>query len=145
MKNFNFLELIIVIVVVSILSWITFNQFGLAAAKSRDTDRKSNLNEVAQAIRLYYADYNKLPSDTLINSLWGKPWIDQGHSYMATVPKENFLTKEFCYKSSTDGKTFTLFAELENKADTDCRKTEEKCGNQTYCFVDQLDSIVIKN
>ena len=145
MKNSSLLEMIIVVVVVFILGWITFNQFNLAAAKSRDVNRKSNLNEVAQAIRLYYADYNKLPSDVLINSLWGKPWVDQGHSYMATVPKENYLSKEFCYQSSLDGKTFTLFAELENKSDPDCRKVEEKCGNQTYCFVNKLNLVVVKN
>jgi Tfp pilus assembly protein PilE len=144
MKGSNLLEILIILVVVSILGWITFNQFSLASAKSRDVERKSNLNEVAKNIRLYYADYAELPSANLINGLWGKPWIDKGHTYMATIPKENYSNKEFCYQTSKDGKTFILFAELENKADPDCRKVEEKCGNQSYCFVDSFESVVTK-
>ncbi|MFA5749714.1 MAG: type II secretion system protein GspG [Candidatus Shapirobacteria bacterium] len=144
MKSSNLLEILIIIIVISILSWITFNQFNLAKAKSRDVDRRANLNEVAKAIRLYYADYGELPSDEIINSLWGKPWIDNGYTYMAKVPKENFLNKEFCYQASADGKTFTFFAELENKSDVDCKKIEQICNNQSYCFINKLESVVIK-
>ena len=144
MKGFTFGEILIVVVVMGVLGWITWGQFDLARAKSRDVGRKSDLNEVAKNIRLYYADYGKLPLESEINNLWGKTWIDKDYVYMKNVPKENYVSKPYCYKPSVDGKTFTLYAEIENRNDVDCKKTEEKCGNFNYCFAFLFETVVPK-
>lgn len=140
MKKEKFFEIGMIVVVLGFLGWITWGQFSLAGAKSRDTERKTSLHEVSKIIRLYYKDYGKLPDEDLLNSLWGKEWKDGGYTYMATVPKENYLKdKEYCYSVGDDGLRFYLFADLENRKDEDCSKDLWKCEGNDYCYRDELE------
>ena len=137
MKKKNvLLEIIIVLVVIGVLSLVTYKQFSTAQAKSRDVQRKSDLNEFASIIRNYYADYKNLPSEKLINGVWGNSFIDSGYVYADSVPKEKYGDKEYCYQIGEDGKTFKLFAQLENKNDPDCKKIEQLCNDVSYCYID---------
>jgi Tfp pilus assembly protein PilE len=132
----NLVELIIILVVIGILSFINYQQFALAQAKSRDVQRKSDLNEFSKVILEYQADYNKLPSDELINKLWGKNFVDKGYVYAASVPKEKYGNEEYCYEAGKDGTSFKMFAELEDKSDPDCKKDELLCRGVKYCYTD---------
>jgi hypothetical protein len=136
----DFREIILIFISVVVLSWITYNQFELAKAKSRDVDRKSSLNELGQAIRLYYADYGVLPSEELINGLWGKEWRDGEYVYLKKMPKENSLDKEYCYLRGKEDKNFSLLADLEYKSDVECQKDKWSCGGQNYCYNHALES-----
>jgi len=127
-----------------ILGWITYKQFGLAGAKSRDVDRKNSLSELGQAIRLYYADYGVLPDEKLINELWGKEWRDGDYVYLKTVPQENNLEKKYCYVIEGEGKNFSLLADLENKSDKECQKDKWKCGGENYCYKHTLTAEISK-
>ena len=133
------LEIIIVLVVVGILGWITWSQFDLAKKKSRDVERKSELHEVSKVIKLYYADYGKLPDEKLINNLWGKEWKDGGYVYMKMVPKEDYINDEYCYKKD-DEQTFSLLVNLENKRDVDCFGKSIDCDGKKYCFEDKMSA-----
>jgi hypothetical protein len=145
-KNNIVLEIGLIIVVLGFLGWFTAGQFSLAQAKSRDVERKSELHEVSKAIRLYYKDYGKLPSENLINSLWGKEWRDGDYVYMTMIPKEDYLeNKEYCYQISEDGKSFYLLTDLENKGDADCVKDLWSCGTGQYCYRDVLSADEIIN
>lgn len=138
MKKF---EILIVLVVVIILSGITWKQFDLARKKSRDVERKSELHEISKVIKLYYADYGKLPSENLINNLWGKEWKDGDYIYMKMVPKEDYTSDEYCYKQY-DNNTFALLTNLENKRDVDCFGRSIDCGNKKYCYENKMSAIV---
>lgn len=146
MKNKTiFGEIIIISVVVIILVFITYRQFGLASARSRDVERKAGLDSVAKVINLYYSDYGFLPKENEINSLWGKEWRDGDYVYLKQLPKENYLNnKEYCYQVSPDGKIFWLLAQLENKYDIDCKKENWICGNNKYCFRDEYKAEKVK-
>lgn len=144
MKGFTLGEILIVVVVMLILGGITCQQFLTAWAKTRDGQRKSDLNELSKSIRMYYADYKKLPNDKLINGLWGKEWLDGSYVYMKQLPKENYSKIPYCYMAGADGKSFVLFAYLEYKSDPDCKKQEQKCGGNSYCFVDNFESEIKK-
>lgn len=145
MKNKSiFGEIFIILAVMGMLGTITFNQFSLASAKSRDADRMSSLNELSKAIRLYYQDYGKLPNENEINSLWGKEWRDGDYIYLKLMPKENYLNKEFCYQVGDGGKSFLFFVELENKTNVNCKKDAWQCGGNNYCYRDILTAEVIK-
>lgn len=143
-KKIIFGELLIILVLVMILSWVTYNQFGLAQAKSRDVGRKSSLNELGQAIRLFYADYGVLPEEKLINGLWGKEWKDGDYVYVKSVPKEVIGRKGYCYLINEDGKSFSLLADLENKADAECQKDKWACGDHNYCYKHTLVAEMVK-
>jgi len=136
--------MLIILIVIGILGIITFNQFSLASAKSRDADRMSSLHELSKAVRLYYKDYGKLPSENEINKLWGKEWQDGNYIYLKLMPKENYLNKEFCYQVSADGKNFLFFAELENKTNVDCKEDFWECGGVKYCYRDILPAEVVE-
>lgn len=139
------LEIVIILFILGILGKITYNQFSLAAAKSRDADRMSSLHELSKAIRLYYKDYGKLPDEKLINSLWGKTWKDGNYTYLDVMPNENKLSKNFCYENGVDGKSFMFFVELENKTNPDCQKDQWECGGIEYCYKDILPAEVVDN
>ena len=113
----NLIEVLIIVVAIVILSFITYKQFDLAQKKSRDLKRRSVLHEFSKVIRLYFSDYKKLPSEKLINSLWGKSFIDGDYVYAASVPKESYGNKEYCYEVGNDGISFKMFADFENKKD----------------------------
>ena len=137
-------EVLVVIVVLLGLGLVTFNQFKLAEAKSRDIGRKNDLHEISKVIRLYYKDYKKLPEEGLINSLWGKEWLDGDYIYMKNVPEEKWGQNQFCYRVLEDGKSFALFADLENKNDIDCKDGNFDCGGENYCYRDVLMAEVVK-
>lgn len=142
-KNINLLlEIGIICFCLLLLGVITYNQFALANAKSRDADRMSSLHELSKAIRLYYKDYGQLPDGDLINSLWGETWKDGEYTYLEVMPKENYLNKEFCYENSDDGKGFMFFAELENKSNPDCQENKWECNGVSYCYRDVLPAEV---
>ncbi len=150
-KGFTFLELLIVVAVMSVLGFITYTQFAEAKAKSRDVSRKSDLNEVSKAIQTYFADYGHLPqkgndSDPDINSLWGKPFVDaSGYVYMKQMPKEQYLPdKPYCYEADSKAKIFKLFTDLESKSDPDCKKGLYSCGGKSYCYTD-INYVVINS
>jgi Tfp pilus assembly protein PilE len=136
MKKNNLIEILVIIVSIGILSAITYKQFALAQAKSRDLQRRSDLHEFSKIIKLYYGDYRKLPDEKLINSLWGKSFIDSGYSYTDSVPKEKSGNKEYCYQIIEDGVSFKMSAEFENKNDFDCKKEGQLCGGIEYCYTD---------
>ena len=145
MKNKSkLMELVVIFVVLGILTWVTYNQFSLAAAKSRDADRMSSLHELSKAVRLYYKDYGKLPDEKLINSLWGKTWKDVDYVYLETMPKENYLDKDFCYQNSEDGTSFLFFVDLENRTNPDCQKEKWECNGVKYCYRDVLTAEMIQ-
>ncbi len=134
-------EFFIVVLVVFVLSWITWSQFDLAEKKSRDVERKSSLHELSKVIRLYYADYGKLPEEKLINGLWGKEWKDGDYIYMKQVPKENYIDNQYCYKQY-DKQTFALLTNLENKKDVDCFDKSFDCDGKKYCYENKISAVV---
>lgn len=143
MKNKNLLiEILIIIVGVLFLGRITYGQFNLAAARSRDTDRMSSLHELSKAVRLFYKDYKKLPDEKLINSLWGKSWKDGDYTYLEVMPNENKLGKNFCYQNSVSGKSFMFFADLEDYTNIDCKNDQWECGGVKYCYKQELEAEV---
>lgn len=73
----KYIEILIVVVLISFLSIVTFNQFDMANKKARDVQRKNDLREVAKSIQLFYGDYGYLPGVDVsgefdVNELWGK-------------------------------------------------------------------------
>ena len=130
------LEILIIVFGFGILSFITYKQFALAQAKSRDLQRRSDLDEFSKVIKLYFDDYGKLPDGKLINSLWGKSFTDNGYVYVNSVPKEKYGDKEYCYEIGSDGISFKMFAEFENKNDPDCKENKFLCNGIKYCYTD---------
>lgn len=146
-KAFTLVELLVVIAIMSILTVITVSQFQTAKKKANDVARKGDLNAVAKALQMYYADYGKMPDADAIGRIvvggssisWGQEFKDNsGYVYMKKMPIENKTgMPQYCYKTDANNKAYAIFAMLENTTDNQCiMPAAYKCGDATksYCF-----------
>ena len=143
------MELLVVIAIISILTVITVSQFETARKKARDAQRKGDINSVSKALLMYYADYNKFPKKSAINSLLvmspgeaNEFKDDQQYIYMKVMPRESRSGwAPYCYEvDDTNPTKFAIYTMLENTADSDCHLKDglplyqDKCGTHDYCF-----------
>lgn len=145
--GFTLVELLIVIAIMGILTMITVSQFQTAKRKANDVARKGDLNAVAKALQMYYADYGVMPdaSDSVNGGQikvgtnvipWGGSFTDNsGYVYMKTLPIENKDGWSYCYKTDANKTKYALFAMLENEIDSQCvMPARYQCGGKYYCF-----------
>lgn len=138
-KGFTLVELLVVITILGILATIGLVAFASAQARGRDTQRKSDLKQIASALELYYSDYGKYPdsdggkikgcpSTTSSDCIWGatgsqSDFTDLRTTYFAALPKDPSTGQNFYYIPLTVGSAnqgFQLFARLENTQDPNC-------------------------
>jgi type II secretion system protein G len=138
--GFTMIELLIVIVILAILAAVGIGSFMSSQIKSRDSARKTDLQNVARAIELYYNDKGGYPIDTgktgILGMLWGDEFSDPSNPSTLYM---NFLPSDpggyTYYYTSTDGSQFQLYAYLENENDKDLN--EDIDGNpQVYTGTD---------
>ncbi|EKD53169.1 MAG: hypothetical protein ACD_61C00122G0002 [uncultured bacterium] len=137
-RGFTLIELLLVMALIMILSAVGIGSYILATVKSKDTQRKSDLNQMAKAVESFNSDVGRYPwSDTEHNILCatkengvitesdspcsgkiqtfntnGAPSI-----YMA-IPKDPVTLNNYPYISQ-NGADFAFYAALENSQDKD--------------------------
>lgn len=132
------MELLIVVALIMILSAIGVGGFISSTAKSRDTLRKNDLNQIAKAVEAFSGDVGRYPlsdngnfrcyevtggvgsnvsclGDKLFFKLDGKVT-----NYIA-LPKDPDLGLTYYYES-VDGSSFALYAAIQNLSDKDLLK-----------------------
>jgi prepilin-type N-terminal cleavage/methylation domain-containing protein len=120
-NGFTLVELLIVIAIIGIITVIASSSFVSAQKKSRDASRKSNLKSLSDALNMYYADFGSFPSQSLIDFDHGGQLASGSVVYMKKIPTETTkAVKQFYYQVSPTGKSFRLYANLENSDDKDC-------------------------
>jgi general secretion pathway protein G len=133
-KGFTLIELLVVIAIISILTIVLSANFVSAQMKSRDVKRKADLNSLAKALQMFYTDYGHFPDQTAhssepnIQNLLdaGGEFSYNGYVYMKDPPKETKNNwPSYVYRVSGDGKSFNLYADLENKKDSECRSGQD--------------------
>lgn len=132
MKNgFTLIELLVVISIIAILSTIGIATYQGIQAKARDGVRKNDLIKLAAALEIYNQKYGRyiLPADTnssencstsfdtndtnnFYNDIYINSLMDNN------VPKDPSGTN-YCYIAVNGGKSYRLFAKLENCTNTD--------------------------
>ncbi len=138
-RAFTLVELLVVISIMAILTIVTVSQFRTAKKRANDVARKGDLNSVAKALQLYFADYGEMPLEDDINSKWGEEFEDEsGYIYMVKLPIENTVGwPQYCYKNEggTTPKKYALFAKLEVESDGECYGNTYSCGiEDNYCY-----------
>jgi prepilin-type N-terminal cleavage/methylation domain-containing protein len=138
-RGFTLIELLTVIAIIGILAGIIMTSLGAARAKSRDSQRISDLHNIQLALSEYYNDNNKYPStvsggtrlfygNCTIDQSWGTgglpnsgngAWIPGNSSqnlpplapnYLATLPNDPMSSTDHCYLYSSDGVNYMLMA-----------------------------------
>lgn len=138
------IELILVMALIAILSVIGIGSYTQATLKSRDTQRKNDLNQMAKAIELFNNDVGKYPGGVAgvmqcptdegevscgrrISALLG----DETAVYMEDTPVDPSNGRVYYYEPTSTG-GFALYAALENSEDRDA-------------VVENIDGVEIKS
>lgn len=135
-KGFTLMEILIAMAILGIISSIGFASFTLAIKKARDSERKSDLQQVSKALEAYYSDFgvypasqsdriagcgNGIPDDGIDGNQtcsWGASFsLDGGKVYMKNLPLEGRDGYFYVYVASTDQRQYQLFARLESEVD----------------------------
>lgn len=83
-RGFTLIELLVVIAIIGILAGIILVDTSTSRAKSRDSQRLSNMHDIQTALEEYYNDVGGYP-DTLT---FGGPLVCNATTYLASIPKD---------------------------------------------------------
>lgn len=151
MFGFTLMELMIVMGLIMILSVVGIGSFMVATVKSRDAQRKNDLNQMVKAIESFYSDVGHYPlSETSTDATKDTPHCyestggigtdlqcisggklysknDTIYAYYITIPSDPVRQAPYTYIS--DGTTFAIYAGLENENDKDLLKNPDGSVN----------------
>lgn len=137
-KGFTLIELLVVITIMGILTVISIASFTNAQVKTRDSQRKSDLNALSKALMMYYNDTGSFPTESMVQ--FGNEAVGLTGSnaivYMRKTPKDPKNTGDYTYVYKVDStfKMFNLYANLESKTDASCNTTPYLVGGKNYCY-----------
>lgn len=148
-SGFTLVELLVVITILGVLSSLGLGNFINSQMKGRDTQRKSDLHQLQNALEFFYNDYGRYsgasvggqimacPSTTPGACAWGTGIMtDSKTNYLNPVPKDpKDPGFSYFYKTSIDGSKYQLFARLENSNDPDIISgLSTSCGSDVCNF-----------
>ncbi len=128
--GFTLVELLIVITLIGMLTIISIASFSNVNRKARDSQRKSDLENLSKALMMYYNDNGNFPDENLVVFGYGANNMEAGFTgpngvvYIRKIPIDPINSSNYMYKYKVDpvGKSFfNLFTNLENKNDLQCK------------------------
>ncbi|MEK7544082.1 MAG: type II secretion system protein [Patescibacteria group bacterium] len=146
-RGFTLIELLVVIAVIAtVIAFVVPNFLG-ARQRAGDAKKKSEMQQLKNALRLYYNDYNRYPADSggpMYNIIKGCGINGTGNCtcsatidfaaggagcdvvYMKKFPSD-FGSSMYYYRgANTDD--FCLKVPLDNLSDTEITKSQTKCA-----------------
>ena len=110
-KGFTLIELLVVISIIGILASLTLVSYTGAQKQTRDTQRRSDLNQYRNALETYASSNNGLYPDSL--STIAGLCTELSPSYMSTCPSDPTTGSSYGFYSSTSGDGYVIYAGLE--------------------------------
>jgi len=142
LKNgFTLIELLVVIAIIAVLIAFAVTNYLGARQRAKDVKKKSELQELKTALRLYYNDFSSYPPDTTANDIDGcgnaTPAVASCNSgefaagtsvYMKLLPQaSDYVWHYQPVVPALDD--FCLWATLDNASDADIKASQTKCAN----------------
>ena len=124
-KGFTLIELLVVISIIGLLAGLIISNVAGVRERARDVQRKSDLDQIKKALRMYYNDNNSYP--TSIPAAGSQFSGTGGMVYMKSVPGDPSTGNSYSYSVGTCTEDFRLIATLENKSDPGILKSQQKC------------------
>jgi len=152
--GFTLVELLVVISIIGILTMIGAVAFSGAQKKARDTQRKTELAAVSNALLMYYNDMGYFPEVTSFDALFDDDVGFTGPGeivYMKGKPVdpkddgESDSEYQYVYKYLNDPKMFNLFTNLENKSDSSCDKIWSIVDINSFCYGISSPNLTLRN
>jgi len=131
-SGFTLMELLVAIAIIAILTSIGFGTYAGVQKKSRDAQRKSDLNQLTRALELFYSDFGRYPESGADGRIdadvstgedflnWGETFDDPSGNqiYMGNLPLDSQNPGVYYfYESNSIGSKFRVFTKLENEDD----------------------------
>jgi len=112
-KGFTIIELLVTIAIVAVLSSVILVALSNAKEKSRDARRLSDMNEIQNALNLYFTDNNRFPIVTPAVDITGSDAFSieiEGAGVISETPTDPVNTGGlvYSYVSSSSGADYTL-------------------------------------
>lgn len=156
-RGFTLVELLVVIAIIAILIGLAMPNFLNARERARDAKKKSEMQELRGALRLYYNDYGGYPGGSNgtiflgcgpLGTLQcpggsvaaGSPTCSEvefaaggldgcATTYMRSFPKDQGATAYSFkyYQDGTNGEDYRLKVTLENLSDSDLSVSRARC------------------
>lgn len=143
-NGFTLIELLVVISIIGMLAALIMVNFNAARERARDVQRKSDMDQIKKALRMYYNDNGQYPTnsgDKIVGCgtgasptacSWGSGWTRQTMTYMKILPQDPSYKQagdpSYNYSQVSPGQDFRLWATLENKSDGDITKSQTRCS-----------------
>lgn len=138
--GFTLLELLVVIAIIAVIVAFAVANFVGARQRARDIRKKSELQEIKSALRLYYNDFNNYPGPitTVTNTFNGcggaTPPVGACNGsftagttvYMKLLPQTTDYT--WSYRQMASGDDFCLWTTLDVTSDTEIAKSQARCN-----------------
>jgi len=127
-KGFTLIELLVVISIIGLLAGLIISNVAGVRERARDVQRKSDLDQIKKALRMYYNDNNSYP--TSIPTAGSQFSGTGGMVYMKSVPGDPSTGSPYSYyqnNCSNGTEDFRLVATLENKSDPGISSSQKKC------------------
>lgn len=141
-NGFTIVELLIVIVIIGILAALVLTTFSNIQQQARDSKRRTDVQAIAKALELYYADNGQYPpgsGSTTINGSWSTTadtsWANLETAlspYLRELPQDP-VDNEGVNPLSGTNLAYSYFANLSG---TYCGST----SRQMYLFIYRLES-----
>ena len=146
-SGFSLIELLVVISILGVLAGLVISNVAGVRERARDVQRKSDLYQIKEALKLYHNDFDDYPATGTNGTIkgcgtteapadcsWGQEFKKNNVSYMKVLPEDPSFTPEspvYNKYSRTDQDSFNLYAILENKSDKDIEGSQKKCLGST--------------
>jgi len=122
-KGFSFIELIVVITIIAVLSMAAIVSYGPIQKKSRDSRRAADLQKISMALEIYRqvgTTYPAASSGGVPNGLTP--------TYLQTYPTDPKPGLQYFYTRGATKYTYTLNALMEDPGSANCAS----CGSYNY-------------
>jgi len=135
--GFTLMELIIAMAILAIVTGSLLGNYTSSQKKGRDSQRKSDLKQLQNALEAYANDnngfYPNATSGQISGANWGNTFVDPDNPttiYMKQMVEDPVTGKNYYYVVGTDNLSYQLYACLENTkdksynvyADTNCNQ-----------------------
>ncbi|MDP1722083.1 MAG: prepilin-type N-terminal cleavage/methylation domain-containing protein [Candidatus Gottesmanbacteria bacterium] len=168
-KGFTLIELLVVIAIIAVIIGAAVPNLLSARERAKDTKKKSEIQQLKQALRLYYNDYNSYPTN--FNGGIGKQNYIKGCGslgtsecpmtpactsaadftaggtdgcaviYMKKFPSD-LGSSMFYYPVASNTDDFCLKVPLDNASDAEIAKSQTKCATPCSGKVSSTDYAV---
>jgi general secretion pathway protein G len=141
-KGFTLLEMLITVSIIGILAAITSANLGGARTRARDTERVTEVSQIALAVEHYYNACRQYPAMLALTANNGTcPVGVTLDSFITSIPTDPLNNGTFVYVYAVNGTfdDFVIKATLETNSsslenDVDGTKVSEDCDDPLYCM-----------